>query len=304
MFDIKRTYNFYLDTKYRSSGSLTSPNFNFPNNLIGINDDERIRLTIQEMTLPYTFYQTENYNNKFLIIENGINRLIEISIGNYNIVTFIFELTSKLNSNTSLYTYIVSYIPQTNSLQYIATPKFGITINNIQFNFDSSNVFSLYNINIDESLNEMMGYNNEIVNLTLNTSGTALTSVSTIPITMSPGVENLYITINNSCENFSNTDVNNVFSTSNILGKIPIATPPFSKIFYYDINQNFSTIITNKYLDNLSFTLYNERFTQITPRKDYSITIKIEIITNAISIESNNTLKELLDINKLKLISK
>jgi hypothetical protein len=304
MFDIKRTYNFYLDTKYRSSGSLTSPNFNFPNNLIGINDDERIRLTIQEMTIPYTFYQTENYNNKFLIIENGINRLIEISIGNYNIVTFIFELTSKLNSNTSLYTYIVSYIPQTNSLQYIATPKFGITINNIQFNFDSSNVFSLYNINIEESLNEMMGYNNEIVNLTLNTLGTALTSVSTIPITMSPGVENLYITINNSCENFSNTDVNNVFSTSNILGKIPIATPPFSKIFYYDINQNFSTIITNKYLDNLSFTLYNERFTQITPRKDYSITIKIEIITNAISIESNNTLKELLDINKLKLISK
>ena len=304
MFDIKRTYNFYLDTKYRSSGSLTSPNFNFPNNLIGINDDERIRLTIQEMTIPYTFYQTENYNNKFLIIENGINRLIEISIGNYNIVTFIFELTSKLNSNTSLYTYIVSYIPQTNSLQYIATPKFGITINNIQFNFDSSNVFSLYNINIEESLNEMMGYNNEIVNLTLNTAGTALTSISTIPITMSPGVENLYITINNSCENFSNTDVNNVFSTSNILGKIPIATPPFSKIFYYDINQNFSTIITNKYLDNLSFTLYNERFTQITPRKDYSITIKIEIITNAISIESNNTLKELLDINKLKLISK
>jgi hypothetical protein len=226
MFDIKRTYNFYLDTKYRSSGSLTSPNFNFPNNLIGINDDERIRLTIQEMTIPYTFYQTENYNNKFLIIENGINRLIEISIGNYNIVTFIFELTSKLNSNTSLYTYIVSYIPQTNSLQYIATPKIGITINSVIFNFDSSNVFSLYNINIEESLNEMMGYNNEIVNLTLNTAGTALTSISTIPITMSPGVENLYITINNSCENFSNTDVNNVFSTSNILGKIPIATPP------------------------------------------------------------------------------
>jgi hypothetical protein len=304
MFDIRKTYNFYLDTKYRSSGSLTSPNFNFPNNLIGIEDDERIRLTIQEMTIPYTFYQTENYNNKFIIIENGINRLIEISIGNYNIITFIFELTTKLNSSTSLYTYIVSYIPQTNTLQYIATPKAGITINNIKFNFDSSNVFSLYNINIGESLNEMMGYNNEIVNLTLNTTGTALTTVSTIPITMSPGVENLYITINNSCENFSNTDVNNVFSTSNILGKIPIATPPFSKIFYYDINQNFATIITNKYLDNLSFTLYNERFTEITPRKDYSFTIKIEIISNSLTVETNNTLKELLDIKKLNLISK
>lgn len=304
MFDIKRTYNFYLDTKFRSGGDLTSPIFNFPNNLINIDDDERIKLTIQEMTIPYTFYQTENYNNKFLIIENGIERIVEISIGNYNIVTFIFELTTKLNSNTSLYNYIVSYIPQINALQYIATPKIGVLLNSVIFNFDSLNIFDIYNINIGESLNEMMGYNNEIINLNLNTTGTAFTSVSTIPITMSPGVENLYITINNSCENFSNTDVNNVFSTSNILGKIPIATPPFSKIFYYDINQNFSTIITNKYLDNLSFTLYNERFTKIIPRKDYSITIKIEIITNSISIESNNTLKELLDINKLKLISK
>lgn len=304
MFDIKRTYNFYLDTKFRSGGDLTSPIFNFPNNLINIDDDERIKLTIQEMTIPYTFYQTENYNNKFLIIENGIERIVEISIGNYNIVTFIFELTTKLNSNTSLYNYIVSYIPQTNALQYIATPKIGVLLNSVIFNFDSLSIFDIYNINIGESLNEMMGYNNEIINLNLNTAGTAFTSVSTIPITMSPGVENLYITINNSCENFSNTDVNNVFSTSNILGKIPIATPPFSKIFYYDINQNFSTIITNKYLDNLSFTLYNERFTKITPRKDYSITIKIEIITNAVSVESNNTLKELLDINKLKLISK
>jgi hypothetical protein len=121
---------------------------------------------------------------------------------------------------------------------------------------------------------------------------------------MSPGVENLYITINNSCENFSNTEVNNVFSTSNILGKIPIATPPFSKIFYYDINQNFATIITNKYLDNLSFTLYNERFTEITPRKDYSFTIKIEIITTKDTSTTDEILKQILELKKLKLISK
>ena len=35
--------------------------------------------------------------NKFLIIENGISRLIEIEIGNYNLVTFLNEVTLKLN---------------------------------------------------------------------------------------------------------------------------------------------------------------------------------------------------------------
>jgi len=304
MFDVKRTFLFYLDTKYRSSGTLTSPNFNFPNNLIGIEKDERIKLTLQEMTIPYTFFQTENYNNKFLLTENGINRIVEIEIGNYNIITFINELTNKINTNTGLYTYIISYIAQTNKLNYIATPKFGVSIGSVTFNFNSTNVFNLLNIDIGESLNEMMGYENEAINLSLNIVGTAFISLSTVPITMSSGVENLYITINNSCENFSNTQTNNVFTTSNILAKIPIATPPFSKIFFYDINQNFATVITNKYLDNLSFTLYNERFTEITPRKDYSFTIKIEIISTSTAITTNETLKQLLELTKLKLISK
>ena len=253
VFDIRKSFLFYLDTKYRSAGSLTSPIFNFPNNLIGIENDERIRLTLQEMTMPYTFYQTELYNNKFLLTENGINRLIEIEIGNYNIVTFLLELTNKLNI---------------------------------------------------ESLNEMMGFDNVLITLTLNIPGTALQTESLIPVTMSPGVENLYITINNSCENYSNTSTSNVFTTSNILGKVPIATPPFSKIFFYDINQNFATVITNKYLDNLSFTILNERFTEITPRKDYSFSIKIEIIAESIQTTSSDILNEMLELKKLKLIKK
>ena len=76
-------------------------------------------------------------------------------------------------------------------------------------------------------------------------------------------------------------------------------------IFNYDINnQNFATIITNKYLDNLSFTLYNERFTEITPRKDYSFTIKIEIITTKDTSTTDEILKQILELKKLKLISK
>ena len=128
VFDIRKSFLFYLDTKYRSAGSLTSPIFNFPNNLIGIENDERIRLTLQEMTMPYTFYQTELYNNKFLLTENGINRLIEIEIGNYNIVTFLLELTNKLNISAGLYTYVISYIAQTNRFKFIATPKPSIIV--------------------------------------------------------------------------------------------------------------------------------------------------------------------------------
>ena len=153
VFDIRKSFLFYLDTKYRSAGSLTSPIFNFPNNLIGIENDERIRLTLQEMTIPYTFYQTELYNNKFLLTENGINRLVEIEIGNYNIVTFLLELTNKLNISAGLYTYVISYIAQTNRFKFIATPKPSIIIGSITFNFNRDSVFNITGIDIIESLN-------------------------------------------------------------------------------------------------------------------------------------------------------
>jgi hypothetical protein len=254
--------------------------------------------------MSYTFYQTEVYNNKFLLVENGINRIVEIAIGNYNIVTFLLELTNQLNAMAGLYTYVVSYIAQTNRLKYVATPKPLVPIVSVVFNFNRILVFNLVSIDIVESLNEMMGFDNTVVTLVLNVPGTAFVIESLVPITMSPGVENLYITINNSCENYSNTSTTNVFSSSNILGKVPIATPPFSKIFFYDINQNFSTVITNKYLDNLSFTLFNERFTEITPRKDYSFTILIEIVANATTgTKTCQLLEEIVDLKKLEMIA-
>jgi hypothetical protein len=121
---------------------------------------------------------------------------------------------------------------------------------------------------------------------------------------MSPGVQNLYMVINNSCQNYANTSVDNTFSTSNILAKIPVATPPFSTIFFYDINSNYGTIITNRYLDNLSFTLFNEQFTEITPRKNYSFTIRIDIVITSTNIDNQKTLTELLELKKMSFINK
>ena len=121
---------------------------------------------------------------------------------------------------------------------------------------------------------------------------------------MSPGVENLYVTIANSCGNYGNANVQNVFSSSNILAKIPVATPPFSTLYFYDLNSNFSTIITNKYLDNLNIFLFNERFTQIEPRKNWTFTMKIDIIRPHTENKTTQLLKELLDITKLKFMKK
>ena len=304
VYEIRKSFLFYLDTRYRSGGTLSRPVFTFPNNLIAI-ENEKIRLTLNEMSMEYTFYQTEQYNNRFLLIENGVNRIIEVEIGNYNLVTFLTELTVKLNDATSLYNYVISYIPNTNRLKYIATPKPSVPLISIVFQYNRAVVFNTTGVDIIESLNEMMGFlDDATIVLSLTATANGFTCESTTPISMSPGVQNLYMVINNSCQNYANTSVDNTFSSSNILAKIPIATPPFSTLFFFDINSNFSTIITNRYLDNLSFTLFNEQFTEITPRKNYSFTIRIDIVVPSANIDTKNTLEEILDLKKLSFINK
>ena len=65
-----------------------------------------------------------------------------------------------------------------------------------------------------------------------------------------------------------------------------------------------STIIENKYIDNLSLTLFNEQFTQIEPRKDWTLTVKIEIVRPDTNLSSTSALSELLDLEKMKILRK
>ena len=73
VYEIRKSFLFFLDTRYRSGGSLSRPIFTFPPNLIAIGD-EKIRLTLNEMSMEYTFYQTSLYNYVISYIPNT-NRL-------------------------------------------------------------------------------------------------------------------------------------------------------------------------------------------------------------------------------------
>jgi hypothetical protein len=195
-----------------------------------------------------------------------------------------------------------------NGLRYIVTPKSGVTIPStppaIIFNFNREDVFQKSGVDIVESANEIMGFlDDTIVELTQQPDDT-LECQSNVPISVSGGVQNLYVTIANSCDNLGNTRIANDFTTSNILGKIPVSGPPFSVLYFYDINSNFATIIQNKYLDNLSLQLVNERFTLIEPRKNWSLTCRIEVIRMRAENYTQSLLEELVDITKLKMARK
>jgi hypothetical protein len=310
--EIVRSQLFYIDTAQRSGGTIGAPQFSFPNNLVQVKpqESEEIKLTLQEMTIEATFYQVEEYNNKVVVREGPIGtlveRCVEVPIGNYTVPTFVQALQDALNTGAPANTsYILTYNAQTGLIRYFCTSSEA----SITFIFDNDVVSQANNPcpPIQESLNESMGFaRNAVVPFTRippAITPNEFEAFSTIPITMSPGVSNLYVTIDNQCSNYGNTDVPNTFTPSNILAKVPISSGPQSTIFFYDINGNYSSLISNTYLDNLNIELVNERFTRIEPRKNWTATIKIDIIRTRAEVDMKQHMQEMLELERLRFFN-
>lgn len=309
--EVVRSQLFYIDTSQRSGGTIGAPEFTFPNNLVQVKrqESEEIQLTLQEMTIEATWFQVEQYNNKVCVRSEitqqsplppvgTIDNCVEIPIGNYTIPTFLTALSAALNSIANQ-SWTLSFDPRTNFITYSVEDLNGQAIA-FFFIFDSDAAPGCPFF--EESLNESMGFaRNSIVEFSPQLPDFTVTS--TIPITMNPGVSNLLVTIDNQCTNYGNTDVANVFTPSNILAKVPVSSPPNSTIFFFDINNNFQSIINNTYLDNLNITLVNERFTRIEPRKNWTATIKIEIIRIRAELDMKQHLQEMLEIDRLRFLN-
>lgn len=315
VYQVLRSQLFYLDTSDRSPESERGePIFSFPNNLLSISPTQKIRVSFNEATIPYTFFQTEEFNNRFALGESVTRngsliesvKLITLETGNYSIETLINALVQQLNSASDLYRYQLTYDDSRNEINYVAFPIIGSdTVNDVRFIFNRQLIIDELQIDVEESAFELLGFpiNSVILFVQPDTGINQLTIKSTIPINVSGAVDNLYVRIENNCNNYSSNGVNS-YSYSNVLAKIAIAQPPFSTIFYYNIEDvgNFSTVISGNSLDNLNIRLENKRGTLITPRSDWSLTIRIEVIIDKNEIGMENSLEEMVKILKMNFI--
>lgn len=304
------TQLFYLDTKYRSAGTIGSPEFTFPNNLIVVKPNEKIRLTLSELSMEYTFFQTDTFNNSFVLHEavldeNGEEmshaRCLKLPPGNHDMQTLMTEIHDLLNQADGLYWYSVTLQRCTNTLKFRATIQ-DTDHQPLQFRFIFNQEEAgplVQSVNLQESCNELLGFKEDSINVS-----DALCLESTIPCTMSGGIENIFIHIANSCNNFGNLPKKNTFTRSNVLAKIPVSQPPYSTIYYFDVNGTFSTIIANQYLDNLSLRLVNERFSAIEPKKEWTFTVKIDVLEENPDVNIKDNISKILDLNKLKFVKK
>jgi hypothetical protein len=89
-----KTANSYVNN-YTSECLFRLPPLNIPKK-------SKINISIQTASIPSSFYNCDDFNNKFNIVVNGINQNYIIPQGNYNINTLIIQLKALMGINFSI----------------------------------------------------------------------------------------------------------------------------------------------------------------------------------------------------------
>ena len=189
-----QTANSYING-YTSECMFVLPTINLPKKT-------KVSVSCQSASIPYSFYNCDDFNSKIVYIENSITYTKYIPQGNYNVLTLISALKILLGSN------------------------FNITYNSLDNSYTFTN--SLYEF---QFLSSSLCF--EILGLK---SGSSYSSVSkslksNISINLFT-IRNIYISSNNFILNNVNSSTPN---NSSILCSIPITTSQGSIISYSNI---------------------------------------------------------------------
>jgi hypothetical protein len=161
-----------------------------------------ISVSVQSASIPYSFFNCDDFNDNFNYIVNSITYNTVIPQGNYNVLTLITALKLIMGA-----TFNITY----NSLNN------GYTFSNTTYDFRLLNTSNCF---------EMLGFPD---NITYISTSRILTSTISINLFT---IRNIYITSNNFILNNVNSSTPN---NSSILCSVPISSSSGSIITYQNI---------------------------------------------------------------------
>ncbi len=199
----KQTICIFLNSQTANSyinGSTSECMFVLPS--LVIPKRSKMSISCQTASIPYSFYNCDDFNNKLSFIQNSITYNVVIPQGNYNVNTLITALKTLMGVN------------------------FNIIYNSLDNTYTFTNTLYEFSLLSSSSCFEMLGFK----------TGITITSVSkTLKSKLSINlftIRNIYISSNNFIlNNVNNSTPNN----SSILCSVPIQSSSGSIITYSNI---------------------------------------------------------------------
>ena len=272
----------FLNSTERDQGTVSDFTISLPQHLLSRKKNQQMRLILNDMNLPYTWYNVQSSNNKFKVYEDDFSVTYyecDLLLGSYHVLQLRDHLKQRLDSYSILYgaSYIYTVVYDELSAKF----KFSA----VKEGFEASYSFEF----TSTSSHKLMGFepnsDNPSANQTLESSR-AINMMFT---------DALYLHCDLPTTNV-NKSTDGGFKISNVFAKINVNTVPFSNIIYHNVNDDFITNIPDQFINSLNFSIRTLEHNSIDLNDDFSLTLKLEIIEDdeRLILKQNSTIMELL----------
>jgi hypothetical protein len=301
---------FFLSSKDRQA-TETASRFSvmFPDNLMRVQPNELLRITMTYFSLLNSFQTINNNNNRMGVsfIGGGVQRsgIITIPSGSYNISKIASLVSTAINAiNNQSLTVSVQDTYNNYSLW-----SWTGSITNLKLYFTNSALIDSGLFTTTQSNPPLYNSMARVLGFAQSTTSVSITSSGYVsPYNMFSGqVAYLRLHVDVPPQNieYDNTKQNNMMNYSDILAQIAILVPPYYPIVFQEFagdNNTFSMPSKGMKIGLMNFILTDQYNTEVVLNDDFDFVLKIEVLVD----EGNDTrgiLQETLDTLKLQTLN-
>ena len=274
----------FISSEERESGTASDFKITVPSHLLTCAPHQHLRVILNDVVLPYTWYNVQETNRHMEVVENGGTPFhVSLTIGSYNAIQLGSHLAQQLtyasanSGHGQSYTYSVAF--DDISAKYTFTISTPTGVNHLTFASAS---------------HKLLGFAKGSVN-SFSGSG-SLTSTGAISMILTDALLFHCDLLNNNVDKSSGE--RNVYHVSDVFAKIMVNTSPFNNIIFENVNDDYLINIPERRITELRFWFTTTEHETIYLNDDFSFTLKLEVLEDdeKVLISQNTGIGELLKL--------
>ena len=297
---------FYLSSADRQpTETIQSWSMLFPDNLMNLAQNEKIRMTMSYFSLLNSFENINSNNNTVYVLLTyiGNTQSLKVSIpeGNWSLSQIASNFATALNALQTIAVFSFT-IPSPATYQGYLTWVNGTgTLTSITLYFKPSVAPSSFNqYKIAYPMPNTMA---RILGQEISTTSVVISSGYTTPLPLYTGqIQYLRVHCNIPPINLEYNFNNNMLNYTDVLAQIPILVPPFFPIIYQSFNDsanNFDFPSFGQKIGTVKFYLTDQYNTPVVIYDNWNLTLAVEVLVDE---DLENLTKELIHLEKLNLL--
>ena len=271
----------FISSDERDGGSISDFTLSMPSHLLTCRSDQKMRMVLNDVVIPYTWYNVQDTNRHFEVVENGGTPFtVSLDVGSYHALQLRDHLAIKLNAASALhgagYSYSVAFHEVSSKFTFTIAAPSGTN----SFNFASN-----------KTAYKLLGFAKESVN---EFQGSSLQIVGAVSMMFTDAVYLHCDLLNTNVDKRAGNK--SVFHLSTAFAKLPINTSPLNNIIFHNVNDDYMLNILDRRVTELHFWVTTAEHGVITLNDDFSFTLKVEVYEDDEKrmVDQNSGLGELI----------